>query len=183
MPMRAFVLFFLLATPPAAAAADVPYVVGPPGAYTVQTSGTTKIERGDGWVKISWSNDPAPNPGPTPGPDPPPNPDPPPVPAVTGRLQVSYVFDPAAETQAQATTRADLATSPVWSAIDADLRAYAVDQKALDDLNLRSSLAELPCLVVQERKPDGKAPVIKVAPAVKTAEEAIKVVKDLRGAK
>ena len=161
------------------------YVIGPPGAYTVQTPGTTKVERGDGWIKITWSNDPAPNPGPTPGPtpEPPPNPTPPPAPVATGKLYVSLVYDYKAETQDQAAARADMATSDAWGPLGATFRAYSIQQDELDKLNLRSSLAELPCLVIQELKPDGKtAPVVKVIPAA-DAKAAIEAVKALRGTK
>lgn len=175
-PLRALLVLAVLAAP---GRADDGYVIGPPGAYTVQTPGTTKVERGDGWIKISWSNDPAPNPGPTP--EPPPNPTPPPAPVATGKLYVSLVY-PTDETQDQATMRADLATSGEWDGLDATFRAYETRQKAVDELNLRSSLAELPCLVVQELK-DGKAPIIKVIPTVNSPADAIKAVKDLRGTK
>jgi len=177
-PLRLFIALAVLAAP---ALASDGYVIGPPGAYTVQTPGTTKVERGDGWIKISWSNDPAPPPGPTP--EPPPNPTPPPAPVATGKLYVSLVYDYKTETQEQAAARADMATSDAWGPLDATFRAYSAQQEEIDKLNLRSSLAELPCLVIQELKPDGKtAPVVKVIPAA-DAKAAIEAVKQLRGAK
>lgn len=162
-----------------------PYILGPAGAYSVQTGGSTKVEYGDGWVKISWVADPPPNPGPTPGPTPvPPAPSPPPAPVAAGKLYVTLVYDSTAETQAQATARADLATAAEWTGLDAVFRAYEVKQKAVDDLNLRGSLGALPCVVVQELKPGATAaPVVKTLSAVADKGSIVAAVKELRGTK
>lgn len=188
MKLRSIWLAPLLAAAlslPARAQQPTPYILGPAGTYTVQTGGSTKVEYGDGYVKISWTRDPGPNPGPGPIPDPvPPAPAPPPAPVATGKLYVTLVYDSTNETQAQATMRADLATAAEWAGLDATFRAYETKQKAVDDLNLRGSLAALPCLVVQELKPgSASAPVIKALPSVADKAAAVTIVKDLRGAK
>jgi hypothetical protein len=169
------------------AQAPTPYILGPAGTYTVQSGGSTKVEYGDGWVKISWVADPAPNPGPSPNPNPnpnpvPPAPTPPPAPVATGKLYVTYVYDGATETQAQATARADLATASEWAGLDVTFRAYEATQKAINDLNLKSSLGALPCAIVQELKPGATtAPVVKVLPSVDAKAVVVAAVKDLRG--
>lgn len=164
-----------------------PYILGPPGTYTVQSGGSTKVEYGDGWVKISWVSDPGPIPTPPPGPGPdpiPPAPTPPPAPVATGKLFVTYIYDSSSESQAQATARADLATAPEWAGLDATFRAYEVKQKAVDDLNLRGTIGPLPCVVVQELKAGAAtAPVIKVLPSVDAKAAVVSAVKDLRGTK
>lgn len=171
--------------------APTPYIIGPAGPYTFQTTGATKVEYGDGWVKISWVLDPGPTPIPIPGPGPGPGPTPPPVPpppapVATGKLYVTYVYDSTAETQAQAATRADLATASEWAGLDVVFRSYEKTQKAIDDLNLRGTVssAALPCVVVQELKAGAtSAPVVKTVPSVASKDSVVAAVKELRGSK
>lgn len=170
---------------PARAQQPTPYILGPAGTYTVQSGGSTKVEYGDGWVKISWTADPAPNPGPGPNPDPvPPAPTPPPAPVATGKLFVTLVYDSTTENQDQASMRADLATSQDWTGLNAVFRSYEAKQKGIDDLNLRGSVAALPCVIVQELKDGAKsAPVVKTLAGVATKDAVVGAIKDLRGVK
>lgn len=187
MKRLACLVLLMAAAVPARAQQPTPYILGPAGTYTVQSGGSTKVEYGDGWVKISWVSDPAPNPGPNPGPGPnpvPPAPVPPPAPVATGKLFLTLVYDSSTETQAQATARADMATALEWSGLDATFRAYEVKQKAVDDLNLRSAVGPLPCVIVQELKSGAtSAPVVKTLPSVADKAALVAVVKELRGAK
>jgi hypothetical protein len=158
-----------------------PYIIGPAGAYSVQTIGSTKVEYGEGWVRISWVFDPGPAPAPAPDPTPPPLP---PAPLATGRLFVTMVYDGATETQAQAKTRADLATSPAWIGLNASFRAFDVKQKVLDTTGIRAKLAALPCVLMQDAQPGATtAPIIKTMPSVDSSDSVLSVVKSLRGAK
>lgn len=162
-------------------------VVGPAGAYSVETTGATKVEYGRGWVRISWVESPAPNPGPTPSPDPDPDPEPPPPPpspVATGKLWITIVYDSDTETQEQADVRVSLATSPEWAAINARCLAVEDSQDVLDRAKLRKYVGDRPCVIIQEQAPgESTAKVIKTIANPADKATVVNEVKALRGLK
>lgn len=122
-------------------------------------------------------------PSPTPSP-PTPNPTPAPVPIPAGKLHVTLVWDPSAETLQAARTRADLATATEWDAMGVTFRALADTDPAIDARNLRAKLGKLPCVLVQRQDPadpKGRSPVVATLPAVDKAAT-VAAVRELQGA-
>lgn len=170
-------------------------VVSPPGVYTVETTGPTKITFSVHGVAFSWDDiAPSPTPGPTPTPVPvPPAPPTPPEPALTGKIFLTYWYDHDKEDQLSAKLREDLVRVN-WRDPQFNANLQAIDVKQvdpntnvfeLDKLNHRSEIASatLPLIVVQEQvnPTDKTAHVIKPSLAPKSVDDVKAAVLKLRG--
>ena len=185
--MLAAVCASALAFVPPWASAQTATIEAPPDQIqTLTLRGPYTIQYAEGMMVITFGDmRPGPKPPPVPPPGPGPTPDPPkppPAPVATGRLWVTLIYDSAAETQEQATTRADLATAPEWAGLDVIFSAYEQSQAVVDDLKLRSHVGKTPCVVIQERKTsETSAPVIMKMDAVASKDAVLNAVKTLRG--